>query len=230
MIYLFIDWLVRERVSRLREIVPQSHTISVEELDGIPKKMASAFGWYGPLIDIRSAPSHIGDFVQLLVFVHRSFPVQVSLNFLSLFILLVCIILPFTSIPESQYKSSKGGYVTRTDIQVGDDTTPYFGVSLWQKDMGSKLAPGDVVLLQSIYLYIIYYDLKCIYYQRRVIYYAVNAVFNVAGWQISRLQNMVMLLRPEPFSGLRCFACFTLINHLSLRVCLFPSNSTYLLG
>ncbi|KAE9605873.1 hypothetical protein Lalb_Chr10g0101921 [Lupinus albus] len=85
--------------------------------------MASAFGWYGPLIDLRSASSHIGDFVQLLVFVHRSFLVQ-------------C-------------KSSKGGHIMRTDIQVGDETTPYFGVSLWQKDMGSKIAAGDIVLLQN---------------------------------------------------------------------------------
>ncbi|CAL0317911.1 unnamed protein product [Lupinus luteus] len=85
--------------------------------------MASAFGWYGPLIDLHSASSHIGDFVQLLVFVHRSFLVQ-------------C-------------KSSKGGHVMRTDIQVGDETTPYFGVSLWQKDMASKIAAGDVVLLQN---------------------------------------------------------------------------------
>ncbi|KAK7275427.1 hypothetical protein RIF29_16543 [Crotalaria pallida] len=86
--------------------------------------MASAFGWYGPLIDLRSASSHIGDFVQLLVFVHRSFLVQ-------------C-------------KSFKvGQQVMRTDIQVGDETTPYFGVSLWQKDMGSKVAAGDVLLLQN---------------------------------------------------------------------------------
>ncbi|XP_019459349.1 PREDICTED: uncharacterized protein LOC109359223 [Lupinus angustifolius] len=85
--------------------------------------MASAFGWYGPLIDLHSASSLIGDFVQLLVFVHRSFLVQ-------------C-------------KSSKGGHIMRTDIQVGDETTPYFGVSLWQKDMASKIAAGDVVLLQN---------------------------------------------------------------------------------
>ncbi|TKY56186.1 hypothetical protein E2542_SST20627 [Spatholobus suberectus] len=86
--------------------------------------MASAFGWYGPLIDLSAASSHIGDFVQLLVFVHRSFPVQ-------------C-------------KSSKlGRDLTRTDIEVGDDTTPYFIVSLWQKHMGSMVAAGDVVLLEN---------------------------------------------------------------------------------
>ncbi|XP_061341941.1 uncharacterized protein LOC133288240 [Gastrolobium bilobum] len=86
--------------------------------------MGSAFGWYGPLIDLRAASSHIGDFVQLVVFVHRSFPVQ-------------C-------------KSSKlGRDLIRTDIQVGDDTTPYFVVSLWQKHMGSMVEAGDVVLLEN---------------------------------------------------------------------------------
>jgi hypothetical protein len=43
--------------------------------------MASLFGWYGPLIDLSTAPRHIGEFVQLLVFVHRCFPVQVSFSF-----------------------------------------------------------------------------------------------------------------------------------------------------
>ncbi|KAJ1439244.1 hypothetical protein SESBI_02615 [Sesbania bispinosa] len=86
--------------------------------------MASAFGWYGPLIDLCTASRHIGDFVQLLVFVHRSFSVQCK-------------------------SSKRTGDLTRTDIQVGDDTTPYFGVSLWQKDMGSMVTAGDVVLLQN---------------------------------------------------------------------------------
>ncbi|RYQ90652.1 hypothetical protein Ahy_B09g096688 isoform D [Arachis hypogaea] len=86
--------------------------------------MASPFGWYGPLIDLREASSHIADFVQLLVFVHRSFPVH--------------------------YKSSKSGDLIRTDIQVGDDTMPYFGVALWQNQMASKIAAGDLVLLQNM--------------------------------------------------------------------------------
>ncbi|KAL5078679.1 hypothetical protein RYX36_007100 [Vicia faba] len=86
--------------------------------------MASPFGWYGPLIDLCNASHHIGEFVQLLVFVHRCFPVQ--------------------------YKSSKSGKdLTRLDIQVGDDTAPYFGVSLWQSQMGSMVSAGDVVLLQN---------------------------------------------------------------------------------
>ncbi|KAF7816884.1 Nucleic acid-binding [Senna tora] len=86
--------------------------------------MASAFGWYGPLIDLSRASFHVGDFVQLLLFVHRSTPFQ--------------------------YKSSKGRNLTRTDIQVGDDTCPYFGVSIWQKNMGSMISPGDVILLQNV--------------------------------------------------------------------------------
>ena len=41
--------------------------------------MTSAIGWYGPLIDLSEASLHVGDFVQLLVFVHRSTPtVQVE--------------------------------------------------------------------------------------------------------------------------------------------------------
>ncbi|KAK7301319.1 hypothetical protein RJT34_12180 [Clitoria ternatea] len=81
--------------------------------------MGSAFGWYGPLIDLSKASSHIGDFVQLLVFVHRPFPLHISHS------------------PKR----------TPTHIRVGDDTTPYFNVSLWQKHMPSMLSPGDVVLL-----------------------------------------------------------------------------------
>ncbi|XP_034889146.2 uncharacterized protein [Populus alba] len=38
--------------------------------------MTSAIGWYGPLVDLCKTDQHIGDIVQLLVFVHRSTPVQ----------------------------------------------------------------------------------------------------------------------------------------------------------
>ncbi|XP_054796128.1 uncharacterized protein LOC129301594 isoform X3 [Prosopis cineraria] len=86
--------------------------------------MALALGWYGPLIDLSEASSHIGDFVQLLLFVHRSAPFQ-------------C-------------RSSKGRSIIRTDIQVGDDTRQYFGVSVWQKSMGSMISVGDVILLQNV--------------------------------------------------------------------------------
>ncbi|KAI9086863.1 hypothetical protein K1719_031186 [Acacia pycnantha] len=46
---------------------------------GLKLKMASALGWYGPLIDLSRASSHFGDFVQLLLFVlHRSTPLQIT--------------------------------------------------------------------------------------------------------------------------------------------------------
>ncbi|XVE55375.1 hypothetical protein DITRI_Ditri03aG0153600 [Diplodiscus trichospermus] len=80
--------------------------------------------WYGPLIDLSKASHHVGHFVQLLVFVHRSTPVQ--------------------------YKLSKGGEIIKTDIQVGDDTLPFFSVSLWKKEMRSSVVSGDVVLLQNV--------------------------------------------------------------------------------
>ncbi|KAJ9560433.1 hypothetical protein OSB04_005593 [Centaurea solstitialis] len=70
------------------------------------------------------SPSHCGHFVQLLAIVHRIIPIQ--------------------------YKTSAGGNVIRTDIQVGDDTRPYFPVSVWQKHMGSMLTAGSIVLLQNV--------------------------------------------------------------------------------
>ncbi|XP_030505115.1 uncharacterized protein LOC115720088 isoform X2 [Cannabis sativa] len=88
--------------------------------------MSSVVGWYGPLIDLSSVALHIGDFVQLLVFVHRSTPVQ--------------------------FKLWKGGEVIRRDIQVGDDSRPYFPISIWQKQMASMVVPGDIVLLQNVKL------------------------------------------------------------------------------
>lgn len=51
-------------------------------------EMTSAIGWYGPLIDLSEAALHVGDFVQLLVFVHRSTPVQVSLSVCVFFIVI----------------------------------------------------------------------------------------------------------------------------------------------
>ncbi|KAE8661306.1 serine carboxypeptidase-like 51-like [Hibiscus syriacus] len=78
---------------------------------------------YGPLIDLSEASHHMGHFVQLLVFVHRSSPVQ--------------------------YKLSKGGEIIKTDIQVGDNTQSLFSVSLWKKELRSIAAAGDIVLLRS---------------------------------------------------------------------------------
>ncbi|XP_010272827.1 PREDICTED: uncharacterized protein LOC104608507 isoform X1 [Nelumbo nucifera] len=85
----------------------------------------AAIGWYGPLIDLSKAGSHVGEYVQLLVFVHKSRPIQ-------------------------KFKSPKEGALLRTDIQVGDDTRSFFSVSLWQKQMGSMVFAGDVILLQNV--------------------------------------------------------------------------------
>ncbi|CAL1389643.1 unnamed protein product [Linum trigynum] len=86
--------------------------------------MTSVIGWYGPQVDLCRVASHVGDFVQLVVFVHRCTPVQ--------------------------YKLPKGGETVRTDIQVGDETHPFFVVSLWQKQTRNVAAAGDVVLLQNM--------------------------------------------------------------------------------
>ncbi|EXB44352.1 hypothetical protein L484_020164 [Morus notabilis] len=86
--------------------------------------MTSAVGWYGPLIDLSKASFHVGDFVQLLVFLHPSTPLQ--------------------------YKLWKGGEIVRKDIHVGDDTRPFFPISIWQKHFASVALPGDVVLLQNV--------------------------------------------------------------------------------
>ncbi|XP_058097175.1 uncharacterized protein LOC131242504 isoform X1 [Magnolia sinica] len=85
----------------------------------------AAIHWYGPLINLSEAASHIGDYVQLLVFVHRSRPIQ-------------------------KFKASNGGGLLKTDIQVGDDTRSYFPMSLWQKHMASMIFAGDIVLLQNV--------------------------------------------------------------------------------
>ncbi|XP_063941749.1 uncharacterized protein LOC108203509 isoform X1 [Daucus carota subsp. sativus] len=86
--------------------------------------MAAVIGWYGPLIDLCNAPFHVGEYVQLLVFVHKSTPLQ--------------------------YKLLQGGEVVRTDIQVGDDTRRFFSISVWQKNMGSTIVAGSVGLLQNV--------------------------------------------------------------------------------
>ncbi|KAK2999237.1 hypothetical protein RJ639_024257 [Escallonia herrerae] len=48
----------------------------------------AAMGWYGPLIDLSKASSHIGDYVQLLVLVHRSTPIQLIILGLLVIILM----------------------------------------------------------------------------------------------------------------------------------------------
>ncbi|GAB2271543.1 hypothetical protein Dimus_006376 [Dionaea muscipula] len=40
--------------------------------------------------------------------------------------------------------------VIRMDLQVGDDTRPFFWVSLWGKRMASLVSAGDIILLQNV--------------------------------------------------------------------------------
>jgi hypothetical protein len=42
--------------------------------------MAAVVSWYGPLIDLSAAASHVGGFVQLLAVVRRVLPQQVMRN------------------------------------------------------------------------------------------------------------------------------------------------------
>lgn len=86
--------------------------------------MGMGMGWYGPLIDLSAASSHVGDLVQLLVFVHRSTPCQ--------------------------YKLRGGGQVLRTDIDVGDETRPKFCISLWNKHLASSVSAGDILLFRNV--------------------------------------------------------------------------------
>lgn len=118
----------------------------------------TTIGWYGPLINLSEASSHRGYFVQLLVFVHNTLPVQVPVNpsffISSQFLTIVNLQLCGFMIP--QYKTSRGGNVIRTDIQVGDETRTYFPVSIWGKHV---LNAGNIVLLQSKYL-----SVHCFYF------------------------------------------------------------------
>ncbi|KAM3320189.1 hypothetical protein P3S67_007389 [Capsicum chacoense] len=92
----------------------------------IMKMGGKAIVCYGPLIDLSKAAAHIDDYVQLLVFVHNITPIQ--------------------------YKVwRKGGAeVIRTDIQVCDDTRPFFPLTIWNKQLVSTLLAGDIILLQNV--------------------------------------------------------------------------------
>ncbi|KAJ8536671.1 hypothetical protein K7X08_035072 [Anisodus acutangulus] len=83
---------------------------------------------YGPLIDLSKAPAHIDEYVQLLVLVHNITPIQYKL----------------------WRKGGNGAEVIRTDIQVGDDTRPFFPVTIWNKQLASTFVAGDIILLQNI--------------------------------------------------------------------------------
>ncbi|CAN4085301.1 unnamed protein product [Withania somnifera] len=85
---------------------------------------AKAIVCYGPLIDLSKAASHFDDYVQLLVFVHNITPIQV--------------------------RRKGGAEVIRTDIQVGDDTRPFFPLIIWNKQLAATLLAGDIILLQNV--------------------------------------------------------------------------------
>lgn len=87
--------------------------------------MAAATGWYGPLIDLCEASSYTGDYVQLLVFVHKFTPIQYKIG-------------------------GNRGEVVRMDVLVGDETRSYFPVTIWQKQMRSQISAGHVFLLQNL--------------------------------------------------------------------------------
>ncbi|KAL2893197.1 Pyridine nucleotide-disulfide oxidoreductase domain-containing protein 1 [Bienertia sinuspersici] len=81
-------------------------------------------GWYGPLIDLSAASSYVGDFVQLLVFIHR-----------------------FTH-RRLQYKS--GRLLRRTDIDVGDETRPFFCISIFNDHLASAVTAGDILFFRNV--------------------------------------------------------------------------------
>ncbi|XP_047977188.1 uncharacterized protein LOC125219291 isoform X1 [Salvia hispanica] len=87
--------------------------------------MATAIGWYGPLIDLCKASSYVGDYVQLVVFVHQFTPIQYKIG-------------------------GNGGEVVRMDVLVGDETRSYFPVTIWQKHMRSQISVGRVFLLRNL--------------------------------------------------------------------------------
>ncbi|XP_049936267.1 uncharacterized protein LOC116263405 isoform X1 [Nymphaea colorata] len=85
----------------------------------------AAIEWYGPLIDLSDAASHVGDYVQLLVLVRACRSYQES-------------------------KSSRSKNLLRTCTQVGDNTNPQFSILSWDKQIFGKISAGDIVLMQNV--------------------------------------------------------------------------------
>ena len=56
----------------------------------------------------------------------------------------------------------------RTEIQVGDNTRPFFPVSLWHNQMQLS-TPGDVILLQSQFYF---YTLICFLRLQHLFHYS----------------------------------------------------------
>ncbi|XP_062184686.1 uncharacterized protein LOC133888447 isoform X2 [Phragmites australis] len=87
--------------------------------------MTGVVSWYGPLIDLSAAASHVGGFVQLLASVRRV-------------------------LPHQEQNATTGRTYHKTIIEVGDDTRSSFSVSLWSSKNSSTIIAGDVLLLQNI--------------------------------------------------------------------------------
>ncbi|CAO2035260.1 unnamed protein product [Urochloa humidicola] len=87
--------------------------------------MAALVSWYGPLIDLSAAASHVDGFVQLLVAVRRV-------------------------IPHQEQNAATGRTYQKTIVEVGDDSRSSFCVSLWSSKQSSDIIAGDVLLMQNI--------------------------------------------------------------------------------
>ncbi|KAL6845720.1 hypothetical protein ACP4OV_024295 [Aristida adscensionis] len=87
--------------------------------------MTAAVSWYGPLIDLSAAASHLGGFVQLVAAARRVLPYQ-------------------------EQNAATGRIFQKTIVEVGDDTRSSFSVSLWSSKHSSTITAGDVLLLQNI--------------------------------------------------------------------------------
>ncbi|KAJ1271256.1 hypothetical protein BS78_06G115300 [Paspalum vaginatum] len=87
--------------------------------------MAAVVSWYGPLIDLSAAASHVGGFVQLLAAVR-------------------------SVLPHQERNAATGRTYQKAIVEVGDDTRSSFCVSLWSSKHTSTIVAGDVLLLQNI--------------------------------------------------------------------------------
>ncbi|XP_021760526.1 uncharacterized protein LOC110725341 [Chenopodium quinoa] len=93
--------------------------------------MGMGMGWYGPLIDLSAASSHVGDFVQLIVFVHHYTPVQYKLG-------------------RGREMGRGRGELIRTDISVGDETRPQLSITLWNNHLASSVSAGDILFFRNV--------------------------------------------------------------------------------
>ncbi|KAJ7555959.1 hypothetical protein O6H91_05G062900 [Diphasiastrum complanatum] len=81
--------------------------------------------WYGPLVELADAAAHVGDYVQLVVFVLQYNHSQIIKN--------------IRNVP-----------VNKATMLVGDRTRIYFKVVLWQVHASTNICAGDIVFLQNM--------------------------------------------------------------------------------